>query len=119
MLGWVCERASGTRMADLIAALIWQPMGAERDGEITCDPLGSAIHDGGVSATARDLARFGQLLVDDGFARGGSGGIKVSTSPEAAEHGSYLFIPADWLGAKLAPDCVFFDDTATTENELV
>ena len=70
MLGWVCERASGTRMADLIGALIWQPMGAERDGEITCDPLGSAIHDGGVSATARDLARFGQLLVDDGMARG-------------------------------------------------
>src|SRR5438876_7634958 len=75
MLGWVCERASGTRMADLISALIWQPMGAERDGEITCDPLGSAIHDGGVSATARDLARFGQLLVADGYARGGAGGL--------------------------------------------
>ena len=34
MLGWVCERASGTRMADLISALIWQPIGAERDAEI-------------------------------------------------------------------------------------
>ena len=40
-------------MADLISTLVWQPMGAERDGEITCDPLGAAIHDGGVSATAR------------------------------------------------------------------
>jgi len=69
MLGWVCERAGGTRMADLISALIWQPMGAERDAEITCDPLGSAIHDGGVCATARDLARFGQMLIDDGMAR--------------------------------------------------
>src|SRR5206468_1732023 len=84
MLGWVCERASGTRMADLISALIWQPMGAERDGEITCDPLGSAIHDGGVSATARDLARFGQLLVDDGLARG------------------YPVIPAAWLAGRSA-----------------
>src|ERR1700750_2108176 len=55
MLGWVCERAGGTRMADLIAALIWQPMGAERDGEITCDSLGSAIRDGGVSGAAREL----------------------------------------------------------------
>ena len=70
MLGWVCERASGTRMADLISALIWRPIGAERDAEITCDPLGSAVHDGGVSATARDLARFGQMLVDDGTAGG-------------------------------------------------
>ena len=36
-------------MADLISALIWQPIGAERDAEITCDRLGSAIPDGGIS----------------------------------------------------------------------
>ena len=101
MLGWVCERASGTRMADLIATLIWQPMGAERDGEITCDPLGSAIHDGGVSATARDLARFGQLLVDDGMA----GGKPV--------------VPAAWLAATRAPDPGVREAFAATENELV
>ena len=70
MLGWACERASGTRMADLVSAIIWQPIRAERDAEITCDPLGSAIHDGGISATARDLARFGQMLVDDGRVQG-------------------------------------------------
>jgi CubicO group peptidase (beta-lactamase class C family) len=101
MLGWVCERASGTRMADLISALIWQPMGAERDGEITCDPLGSAVHDGGVSATARDLARFGQLLVDDGVA----GGKPV--------------VPAAWLAATRAPDPGVREAFAATENELV
>ncbi len=66
MLGWVCERAAGTRMAELISTLIWQPIGAEFDAEITCDGVGSAIHDGGMSARARDLARFGQLLLDDG-----------------------------------------------------
>ena len=66
MLGWVCERAAGTRMADLISTLIWRPMGAEFDAEITCDVVGSPVHDGGVCATARDLARFGQLLLDDG-----------------------------------------------------
>ena len=53
MLGWVCERASGARMADLISLLIWQPMRAEFDAEITCDGVGSAIHDGGMSARAR------------------------------------------------------------------
>ncbi|MGH3184809.1 MAG: serine hydrolase domain-containing protein, partial [Streptosporangiaceae bacterium] len=31
MLGWACERASGTRMADLVSALIWQPIGAGQD----------------------------------------------------------------------------------------
>src|SRR5436309_1581439 len=101
MLGWVCGRAGGTRMADLIATLIWQPMGAERDGEITCDPLGSAIHDGGVSATARDLARFGQLLVDDGKA----GGDPV--------------VPAAWLAATRAPEPGVREAFAATDHEFV
>ena len=70
MLGWVLERASGIRMADLVSSLLWVPMGAEHDADITCDPVGSAIHDGGISAAARDLARFGQLLLDDGFVDG-------------------------------------------------
>lgn len=70
MLGWVCERAAGVRMADLISTLIWQPLGAEFEAEITCDGVGSAIHDGGMSATARDIARFGQMLLDDGHAAG-------------------------------------------------
>ncbi len=67
MLGWVCERAGGTRMAELISTLVWQPIGAEFDAEITCDGIGSAIHDGGMSARALDLARFGQMLLDDGM----------------------------------------------------
>ena len=70
MLGWVCERAAGVRMADLISDLIWRPMGAEFEAEITCDGVGSAIHDGGMSATARDLARFGKMLLDDGHVEG-------------------------------------------------
>ena len=100
MLGWVCERASGTRMADLISALIWRPIGAERDAEITCDPLGAAIHDGGVSATARDLARFGQMLIDDGTA----GGRQV--------------VPAAWLDDALAPEPGVREAFAATDNEL-
>ena len=70
VLGWVCERAAGTRMADLLAELVWAPIGAERDAEITCDGVGTAIHDGGMCATARDLARFGVMLLADGAAAG-------------------------------------------------
>jgi len=70
MLGWVCERASGVRMADLISRHLWAPIGAEADADIACDMVGSAIHDGGISAVARDLARFGQMLLDGGQAQG-------------------------------------------------
>jgi CubicO group peptidase (beta-lactamase class C family) len=66
MLGWVMERAADVRMADLISELVWQPIGAEHDADITCDAVGTAVHDGGMSATARDLARFGLMLLDNG-----------------------------------------------------
>ncbi len=66
MLGWVCERAGGAAMPDLLSDLVWSPMGAEFDGFITVDPTGAAIHDGGLAATLRDVARFGQVLLDDG-----------------------------------------------------
>jgi CubicO group peptidase (beta-lactamase class C family) len=66
VLGWVCERATGSPMASLISELVWEPMGAEHDAEILCDNVGTAIHDGGFGATARDLLRFGLLLSDRG-----------------------------------------------------
>jgi CubicO group peptidase (beta-lactamase class C family) len=53
-------------MADLVSSLVWAPMGAEHDAEITCDSRGTAVHDGGLGATARDLVRFGWLLLDGG-----------------------------------------------------
>jgi CubicO group peptidase (beta-lactamase class C family) len=81
MLGWVCERVASMRMADLISAYIWVPMGAQFAAEIGCDPVGTAVHDGGVSATARDLARFGQMLLQDGLA----GGRRVVSSSWLAE----------------------------------
>ncbi len=80
-LGWVCERAGGRRMAELVSARIWQPMGAEHDAEFLCDGVGTAVHDGGLSATARDLARFGQLLLAGG-AVPGPDGVRQVLPPE-------------------------------------
>jgi CubicO group peptidase (beta-lactamase class C family) len=101
MLGWVCERASGTRMADLISNLIWVPIGAERDAEVTCDPLGSAVHDGGVSAVARDVARFGQMLLDGGAVDGRQ------------------VVPATWLLDAHNPETDVREAFAKTDNESV
>jgi CubicO group peptidase (beta-lactamase class C family) len=97
LLGWVCERAAEERMADLMSSLLWIPMGAEHDADITCDMVGSAVHDGGVSAVARDLARFGQLLLDDGA------GI----------------VPADWLDASWNPGDDVRAAFAGTDHEAV
>jgi CubicO group peptidase (beta-lactamase class C family) len=66
VLGWVLEKAGGARLHDLIARLIWQPMGAEFDAEITVDAHGNAMADGGVCATLRDLGRFGLLFASGG-----------------------------------------------------
>ncbi len=70
VLGWVCERASGAMMPDLISELVWRPMGAQQDATLLCDPFGATIHDGGLSGTLRDVARFGQLLLDAGAVAG-------------------------------------------------
>jgi CubicO group peptidase (beta-lactamase class C family) len=91
VLGWVCERASGRRMSELLATLIWQPMGAEHDAELICDGNGNAVHDGGVCATARDVARFGQLLLDEGTVPDSAGGRRV-------------VVPQRWLRAGWAVD---------------
>jgi len=66
VLALVVERAAGARLSDLIAREIWQPMGAEFDAEITVDACGNPMADGGISATLRDVARFGQLFADHG-----------------------------------------------------
>ena len=84
VLGWVCERAGGTRMADLISELLWAPMRAEHDAELICDTLGTAVHDGGLAATTIDLLRFGQMILD--------GGSVADRDGEAVQ-----VVPARWL----------------------
>jgi CubicO group peptidase (beta-lactamase class C family) len=68
VLGWVLERAGGRRLHELLATALWQPMGAEFDAEVTVDAHGNAGADGGICATLRDLARFGQMFLQRGRA---------------------------------------------------
>jgi CubicO group peptidase (beta-lactamase class C family) len=66
VLAWVIERAAGMRLHELISRELWQPMGAEFDAEITVDGHGNPMADGGICASLRDLARFGQLYLEGG-----------------------------------------------------
>ena len=70
LLGWILERVSGTDFATLLSREIWQPMGAESDAYITVDRLGAPQTDGGLCVTTRDLARFGQLHLQNGVMNG-------------------------------------------------
>lgn len=66
LMGWVMERASGRRYADLVSELLWQPAGTEDSAYITVDRLGAPRCAGGMCTTTRDLARIGQILACDG-----------------------------------------------------
>jgi len=80
VLGWVLEKAGGARLHELIAELVWQPMGAEFDAEITVDAHGNAMADGGICATLRDVGRFGLLFAGGGRGRAARGSPVVPGS---------------------------------------
>ncbi len=61
LLGWLCERAAGARLPELLSNELWAPMGAEHDARIAVDPSGTAFAGGGFCASLRDLARLGEL----------------------------------------------------------
>jgi CubicO group peptidase (beta-lactamase class C family) len=105
VLGWVCERAAGRPMAALISELIWAPMGAEHDAVLLHDGPGTAIHDGGLCATARDAARFGQMLLDGGLVPDGTGDRRRVVPPQwlrrawavdADARAAFAASPAEW-----------------------
>jgi CubicO group peptidase (beta-lactamase class C family) len=86
LLGWAIERATGQTIAALLSARIWQRMGAEDRAYITVDRKGLARCAGGLCATARDLARLGQLIVDDGQ-RGAQQIIPASVISDITDNG--------------------------------
>ncbi|WP_245266218.1 serine hydrolase [Mesorhizobium sp. L103C119B0] len=70
LLGFIIQRASGKRFADLVSTELWAPMGAEEDAYITVDGGGFACTDGGFNATLRDYARFALLHLRSGNLNG-------------------------------------------------
>ncbi len=65
VLAWTMERATGQACHEMLAR-VWAGLGCERDGYFIADPMGRNVAGAGFSATLRDMARFGQMLLDDG-----------------------------------------------------
>jgi len=85
VLGWTLERVGGAPFPELFSREIWSRIGAEQDAAIMLDHSGFAIVEGGICTTLRDLARFGQMCLDDGQAPSGQ------------------VVPAAWIHRVLEP----------------
>ncbi len=70
VLGFIMERVTGKRLPQILSEYLWAPMGAEEDANMTVDALGCSTASGGISASLRDYARFGKLLLDNGIVNG-------------------------------------------------
>lgn len=70
VLGFAISRVARRPLAEVISDRLWAPMGAEEDALATVDSAGAALADGGICATLRDFARFGQTMLDRGAANG-------------------------------------------------
>ena len=62
VLGWVVSRVTGQHFADAMSTRFWSQLGAEEDAYVMVDPVGTPLQGAGLNATARDLARFGEML---------------------------------------------------------
>lgn len=84
-LGWLIARVTGHSVADELSERVWSRMGAEREAFYTVDSIGTPFAGGGLNATLRDMARFGQLMLDQG--RVGGEQIVPSVVIDRIRHG--------------------------------
>ncbi len=99
-LGWLIARATNTSVADLLSQRIWSRLGMEREAFYTVDSIGTPFAGGGFNATLRDMARLGQMMLNDG--RWGDEQIVPPSAIASIRHGGKkdTFAKADY---KLLP----------------
>ncbi|MGK2909476.1 MAG: serine hydrolase domain-containing protein, partial [Sphingobium sp.] len=92
VLGWLIERVSRGSVAAYTARKLWEPLGAEADGYYIMDGepgTGREFSGAGFSATLRDWARFGQMMLDNGKANGhqivSPQWVSMASAPASAE----------------------------------
>jgi CubicO group peptidase (beta-lactamase class C family) len=65
-LGWVIARATGKSVGQNLQDRIWRKLGAEQDAYFAIDTVGTEFAGGGLNTGLRDLARFGEMMRNDG-----------------------------------------------------
>lgn len=66
VMSWVMTRVTGRSFAQLLHERLWAPLGCEEDGYVIVDAAGMPMTGGGLSASLRDMARFGELMLREG-----------------------------------------------------
>lgn len=89
VLGCIVERVTGQTGASYMSEKLWQPLGAEYDAYWIMDgpdDVGREFFGAGLAVTARDHARFGQMILQKGEANG------------------TRILPQDWVTEATVPD---------------
>ena len=66
VLGWVIARVTGRNVAQLLSEKIRQRNGAEQSAYFTVDSIGTPFAGGGLNTGLRDMARFGEMIRNNG-----------------------------------------------------
>jgi hypothetical protein len=91
VLGMVIRAATGKPVAELMQQRLLAPLGLERDAYFIADGTGEPFVLGGLNLTARDYARFGQMVLEDGRGIVPAGWLAESTRRQAP-------LPAEAMG---------------------
>ena len=86
VLGMVLRVATGRDLASYAQEKLWQPAGMEADAHWLVDKAGVEAAFGGLNVVLRDMARFGNIYLNNGFWNG-----RQIISPE-------------WIRASITPD---------------
>jgi CubicO group peptidase (beta-lactamase class C family) len=61
-LQWIVERVGGAPLNSQFATRFWKPMGMEQEATLIVDRIGTGFGGGGMNASLRDYARFGEMI---------------------------------------------------------
>ena len=66
VLGWLISRVTGQPVTNVLSEKVWSKLGADMGAYMSVDSIGTPFAGGGLSAGLRDMARFGQMMLEDG-----------------------------------------------------
>lgn len=66
VLGWLIRRVTNKSVGENLSERIWSKLGMEQDAYIAIDTEGTEFAGGGLYTGLRDLARFGEMMRNDG-----------------------------------------------------
>ncbi|MGY3033978.1 CubicO group peptidase (beta-lactamase class C family) [Bradyrhizobium sp. USDA 4354] len=111
VMAWVMARVTGSSFAQLLEERLWAPLGCEEDAYIRVDSVGMPTAGGGLYASLRDLARFGELMRREGD-WGGTQLIPASVVHDVQNNDHPIKFP--YMGL----NCSYRSQWWVTHNEL-